>query len=84
MPKGRLYDGEGIATMGRQNLQTRWVEKLAFFYLCVCLLSLNRCSKDSSRALKGVVANWPHHTINTLVSPVKGRLEIVKYLQTMG
>ena len=40
MPKGRLYDREGIATMGRQNLETRWVEKLACYYLCVCLLSL--------------------------------------------
>jgi len=27
MPKGRLYDREGMATMGRQNLETRWVEK---------------------------------------------------------
>ena len=27
--------GKGIATMGRQNLETRWVEKLACFYLDV-------------------------------------------------
>jgi len=40
MPKGRLYDREGMATMGRQNIETRWVEKLACYYLCVSSLSL--------------------------------------------
>jgi hypothetical protein len=65
MPKGRLYDREGMATMGRQNLETRWVEKLACYYLCVCLLSLIDGSKDSSRAHKGLVTNWPHHSTPT-------------------
>jgi hypothetical protein len=60
-PKDRLYDKEGMATMGRQDLETCWVEKLACGYLCVCLLSLMGCSKDSSRAHKGLVTNWPHH-----------------------
>jgi hypothetical protein len=50
----RLYDWEGITTMGRQNSETRWVESF--------LLSIsNRCSKDSSCAHKGLVTNWPHH-----------------------
>ena len=61
MPNGRLYDREGMATMGRQNLEKRWVEKLACHYLCVLAFS-NRCSKDSSRAHKGLVTNWPHHS----------------------
>jgi hypothetical protein len=61
MPKGRLYDREGLATMGRQNLETRWVEKLACHYLCLLAIS-NRCSKDSSCAHKGLVTNWPHHS----------------------
>jgi hypothetical protein len=30
MPKGRLYDWEGMATMGRQNPETRWVESMLF------------------------------------------------------
>jgi hypothetical protein len=30
MPKGRLYDWEGIATMERQNPETRWVESSSF------------------------------------------------------
>jgi hypothetical protein len=39
MPKGRLYDWEGIATMERQNPETRWVES-SFFSICVSSLSL--------------------------------------------
>jgi hypothetical protein len=35
MPNGRLYDREGMATMGRQNLETRWVESL-LVPICVC------------------------------------------------
>jgi hypothetical protein len=58
MPNGRLYDREGMATMGRQNLETRWVESL-LVPICVSFL----CSKDSSRAHKGLVTNWPHHTM---------------------
>ena len=36
MPNGRLYDRDGMAMMGRQNLETRWVESLLVVYLCVC------------------------------------------------
>jgi hypothetical protein len=35
VPKSRLYDWEGMATMGRQNPETRWVESL-HSYLSVC------------------------------------------------
>jgi len=66
MPKGRLYDREGIATMGRQDLETRWVEKLACRYLCIFAIS-NRCSKGSSCAHKGLTTNWPHHSITSEV-----------------
>ena len=51
MPRGRLYDREGMATVGRQNPETRWVEVCLVLYLCVLAIS-NRCSKDSSCAHK--------------------------------
>jgi hypothetical protein len=60
MPKSRLYDWEGMATMGRQNPPTRWVERFLVLYLCVLAIS-NRCSKDSSCVHKGLVTNWSHH-----------------------
>jgi len=53
MPKGRLYDREGIATMRRQNLETRWVEKLACHYLCVSLLSLIDAQKTIPVPIRG-------------------------------
>ena len=63
MPKGWLYDWEGIATMGRQNPEARFGRKLACF-LSVCVLAMsNRCSKDSSCAHKGLMTNWPYHSI---------------------
>jgi hypothetical protein len=37
MPKGRLYNWEGTTAMGRQNLETCFVESL----LVVCLSSLS-------------------------------------------
>jgi hypothetical protein len=39
MPKDRLYDMEGMATMRRQNLETRWVESF-LFSICASSLSL--------------------------------------------
>jgi hypothetical protein len=39
MPKGRLYDWEGMAMMGGQNLEIRWVESL-LFSMSVSSLSL--------------------------------------------
>jgi hypothetical protein len=40
------------------------VENFLVVYLCVCVLAIsNRCSKDSSCAHKGLMANWPHHNI---------------------
>jgi hypothetical protein len=71
MPNGRLYDREGMATMGRQNLETHWVESLLVLYLCVFAMS-NRCSKDSSCAHKGLVTNLAHHTIPNDVKCVAG------------
>src|SRR2546423_11053689 len=63
MLKGWLYDCEDMATMGRQNSETRFGRKLACC-LSVCLLAIsNRCSKDSFHAHKGLVTNWPHHTM---------------------
>ena len=57
MPKGWLYDWEGIATMGRQNPETRFGRKPACC-LSVCVLAIsNRCSNDSSCAHKGLVTN---------------------------
>jgi hypothetical protein len=47
MSDSRLYDWEGIATMGRQNPETRWVESALVLYLCVLAIS-NRFLKDSS------------------------------------
>ena len=40
MPKGWLYDWGGMATTGKQNPETRFVESLLVVYLCVCSLSL--------------------------------------------
>ena len=63
MPKGRLYNWEDMAKMGRQSPGTRSGRKLA------CCLSVyekgisNRRSKDSSCAHKGLVTNWLHHTM---------------------
>jgi hypothetical protein len=71
MPNGRLYDREGMATMGRQNLETRWVESLLVLHLCIFAMS-NKCSKDSSCAHKRLVTNWPHHTIPNDVQYVVG------------
>jgi hypothetical protein len=70
MPKGRLYDREGIATMERRNLETHWVERLDCYYLCVFAIS-NRCSKDSSCAHKGLVTNWSHHSSNGRYSELR-------------
>jgi len=57
MPKGWLYDWEGIATMGKQKPETRLCRKLACC-LSECVLAIsNRCSKDSSSAHKGLVTN---------------------------
>jgi hypothetical protein len=57
MPKGRLYDREGMATMGRQYLETRWVEKPACCYLCVSSLSLIDAQKTVPVPIRGLVAN---------------------------
>jgi hypothetical protein len=57
MPKGGLYDWEGMARMGRESPGTRSGRKLA------CPLTVyeeaisNRRSKDSSCAHKGLIAN---------------------------
>ncbi len=65
MPKGWLYDWEGMVTVGRQNPETRFGRKLAYC-LSVCALAISdRCSKDSSCAHKGLVTNWPHHNMFT-------------------
>jgi hypothetical protein len=40
MPNDRLYDWEGIATIGRQNPETCWVESFLVVYLFVSSLSL--------------------------------------------
>jgi hypothetical protein len=61
MLKGRLYDREGMATVGGQNLETRGVESCLVLYLCVLAIS-NGCSKDSPCARKGLLTNWPHHS----------------------
>jgi hypothetical protein len=62
MPKGWLYNWEGMATMGKQNPETRFCRRLACC-LSMCVLALsNRCSKGSSCAHKGLVTNWPHHS----------------------
>ena len=62
MPKGWLYDWEGMATMGRRNPETCLGRKLAY-RLSVCVLTIsNRCSEDSSCAHKGLMTNWPHHS----------------------
>jgi hypothetical protein len=53
MPKGWLYSWEGMATMGKQNPETRLRRKLACS-LSVCDLAVsNRYLKDSSCAHKG-------------------------------
>jgi hypothetical protein len=53
MPKGRLYNWEGVTRMGRQNPETLFCRKLACC-LSVCVLAVsNTCLKDSSCA---------HHT----------------------
>jgi hypothetical protein len=40
MPKGWLYDWGDMATTGKQNPETRFVESLLVVYLCVSSLSL--------------------------------------------
>jgi hypothetical protein len=35
-PEGWLYDWKSIATMERQNRETRWVESSLVVYLCYC------------------------------------------------
>jgi hypothetical protein len=40
MPKGWLYDWEGVATMERQNPETRFCRTLACSSICVSSLSL--------------------------------------------
>ena len=63
MPKGRLYDREGIATIGGAEPRDMLSRKACLF-LSVCVLTVsNRCSKDSSRVHKGLVTNWPHHNV---------------------
>jgi hypothetical protein len=54
--------------MGRQNLETRLVESLLVVCLSVFAIS-NRCSKDSCCAQKGLVTNWPHHSILAIYLP---------------
>jgi hypothetical protein len=66
MPKSWLHDWEGMATMEKPGLETRWVEKLLRSLSLRVLAISNRCSKDSSSALKGLMTNWPHHTIYVL------------------
>jgi hypothetical protein len=66
MPKGRLYNWEVMARMGRRSRGTRSDRKLA------CCLSVyeeaisNRHPKDSSCAHKGLVTNWLHHNITSV------------------
>jgi hypothetical protein len=53
MPNGRLYDREGMAMMGRRNLETRWVESLLVVYLCVSSLSLIDAQKAVPVSIRG-------------------------------
>jgi hypothetical protein len=58
MPKGRLYNWEDMAKMGRQSPGTRSGRKLT---CCLCMYVeaiSNRSSKDSSCAHKELVTNW--------------------------
>jgi hypothetical protein len=53
IPKGWLYDWTGIARRRKQDPETRFCRKLApSLLVCVEAIS-NRCSKDSSCALRG-------------------------------
>jgi hypothetical protein len=52
MPKGRLYDWEGMAMMERQNPETRWVESL-LFSIHVSLLSLIDAQKTLPVPIRG-------------------------------
>jgi hypothetical protein len=52
MPKGRLYDWEGIAMMGRQNLEIRWVESLLFSF-CASSLTLIHAQKTVPVPIRG-------------------------------
>jgi hypothetical protein len=63
MPKGWLYDWEGMATMGRQNPETRSVESLLVLCLCVSSLSLIDAQKTFPAPHKGLVTNWTHHNV---------------------
>jgi hypothetical protein len=53
MPKGRLYNWEGTTAMGRQNLETRFVESLLVVCLCVSSLSLIDAQKTVSVPIRG-------------------------------
>jgi hypothetical protein len=55
MPKGWLYDWEGIATMGRQNPEIRFGRKLTCF-ICVSSLSLIDAQKTVPVPIRG---QWP-------------------------
>jgi hypothetical protein len=61
MPKGWLYDWEGIVTKGRQNPETRLVESLLVVYLCVSSLSLIDAQSTVPVPIR-LVTNWPHHS----------------------
>jgi hypothetical protein len=52
MPKGRLFNWEGMATMGRQNPETRWVES-CLFSICVTSLSLIDAQKTVPVPIRG-------------------------------
>jgi hypothetical protein len=47
---------------GKADSETRWAGSACCLFGCVLAIS-NRCSKDSSCAHKGLVANWPHHSM---------------------
>jgi len=53
VPNGRLYDWEGIATVGRQNPETRWVGSLLVLYLGVSSLSLIDAQKTVPVPMRG-------------------------------
>jgi hypothetical protein len=53
MLNGWLYDWEGIATMGKQNLKIRWVESFLVIYLRVSSLSLIDAQKTVPVPIRG-------------------------------
>ena len=59
-------------TLSRPARSYRWVLGRLGMTACrlsVCLRYLNRCSKDSCCAQKGLVTNWPHHSILAIYLP---------------